>query len=273
MKKRLLSLILSAVALFSLLCPMVHADDSQDFSSCTHNWVKPAVHGYSISIPNSDVSFGVEFEQCSKCHWYKHEASIFIVNATYYSPLAPDLNGLVPKELITYWCNKYFEVFGKNATPSKFTPGGGSGGSSGVSRKDLGYADDNGTPSVSSNGELTFSVYPKLSKSSSYSTFADYPTHKYIAVFLGCSRSAVTKEIQKGLVDHLDGHDWIITKQYDAYAAQRAADYQKTAHSKGLKLGNNYAYAAALSECILMGYKAVHRMKKHLAKLLPRWCA
>lgn len=79
-------------------------------------------------------------------------------------------------------------------------------------------------------------------------------THKYIADFLGCSRSAVTKEIQKGLVDHLDGHDWIITKQYDAYAAQRAADYQKTAHSKGLKLGNNYAYASALSECILMGY-------------------
>ena len=67
MKERLLSLIFAIVALFSVLCPVVHADDSTSFSTCTHDWVKPIVHGYSISIPNSDVSFGVEFEQCSKC--------------------------------------------------------------------------------------------------------------------------------------------------------------------------------------------------------------
>ena len=30
-------------------------------------------------------------------------------------------------------------------------------------------------------------------------------THQYIADFLGCCRSAVTKEIKKGQVDHLDG--------------------------------------------------------------------
>jgi len=134
MKERLLSLIFAIVALFSVLCPVVHADDSTSFSTCTHDWVKPIVHGYSISIPNSDVSFGVEFEQCSKCHWYKHDASLFIVNATYYSPFAPDVNGIVPKELITYWCNKYYEVFGKNATAKKYETGGGSAGTGGGGR-------------------------------------------------------------------------------------------------------------------------------------------
>ena len=79
-------------------------------------------------------------------------------------------------------------------------------------------------------------------------------THQYIADFLGCCRSAVTKEIKKGQVDHLDGATWLTTKVYDAYAAQKYADYQKTAHSKGLKLGNNHAYAAAVASCIKMKY-------------------
>ena len=43
-------------------------------------------------------------------------------------------------------------------------------------------------------------------------------------------------------------------KVYDAYAAQKYADYQKTAHSKGLKLGNNHAYAAAVASCIKQKY-------------------
>ena len=157
MKKRLISLILTAVTLISVLCPMVHADDSTDFGSCIHDWQTPIVHGYSITIPNSDVSFGVEFQQCSKCHWYKHDASLFIVSATYYSPLAPDLNGIVPKELITYWCNKYYEVFGKNATAKEYQPGGGSAeGSSGVGRRPSGYVDDTGTPSFNVDGNLIF---------------------------------------------------------------------------------------------------------------------
>ena len=128
MTKRIISLILSITLVFSVLCPAVHADGSADFGSCSHDWQTPIVHGYSITIPNSDISFGVEFQQCSKCHWYKHDASLFIVSATYYSPLAPDLNGIVPTELITYWCNKYYEVFGKNATAKKYETGGGSAG-------------------------------------------------------------------------------------------------------------------------------------------------
>ena len=46
-------------------------------------------------------------------------------------------------------------------------------------------------------------------------------THKFIAEYIGCCRSAVTKELQKGLVEHLDGGTYIISKVYDAYVAQK----------------------------------------------------
>ena len=66
-------------------------------------------------------------------------------------------------------------------------------------------------------------------------------THQAIADIIGCCRSAITRELKKGQVDHLDYKTWIVSKVYDAYAAQQTANYQKTAHSKGLKLGNNHA--------------------------------
>lgn len=180
MTKRIISLILSITLVFSVLCPAVHADGSADFGSCSHDWQTPIVHGYSITIPNSDISFGVEFQQCSKCHWYKHDASLFIVSATYYSPLSPDLNGIVPTELITYWCNKYYEVFGKNATASKYQTGGGSAGTGGVGRRPSGYADDTGTPSVSPTGAYTVSaplrLYPISIDASSNKYSVDSPT-------------------------------------------------------------------------------------------------
>lgn len=87
-------------------------------------------------------------------------------------------------------------------------------------------------------------------------------THQAIAGIIGCCRSAITRELKKGQVDHLDYKTWIVSKVYDAYAAQQAANYQKTAHSKGLKLGNNHAYAAALGECICMGYSPFAAIQK-----------
>ena len=193
MTKRIISLILSITLVFSVLCPAVHADGSADFGSCSHDWQTPIVHGYSITIPNSDISFGVEFQQCSKCHWYKHDASLFIVSATYYSPLAPDLNGIVPTELITYWCNKYYEVFGKNATAKKYETGGGSAGTGGAGRNPSGYS-GTGVPSVAANGEIQYTVYPELGRT--VSTLAPYPTSFETSV---SNSSNVVSIVVKGL--------------------------------------------------------------------------
>ena len=160
MKKRLISLIVAVVMLFSMLCPAAYADDETvSFDTCTHEWETPLRSGYSITIPGSDVSFSVKTEQCKKCKWYKHVATIFIAEFTYYSPLNVDANGLVPTELATYWANVWYNNFGKNATATKFAAGGGSTSGGGVGRP-KGYADDNGTPTYNSSGSLQFVIEP-----------------------------------------------------------------------------------------------------------------
>lgn len=160
MKKRLISLIVAVVMLFSMLCPAAYADDETvSFDTCTHEWETPLRSGYSITIPGSDVSFSVKTEQCKKCKWYKHVATIFIAEFTYYSPLNVGANGLVPTELATYWANVWYNNFGKNATATKFTPGGGSTSGGGVGRP-KGYADDNGTPNIYPSGSLVYMAEP-----------------------------------------------------------------------------------------------------------------
>ena len=152
MKKRLISLIVAVVMLFSMLCPAAYADDETvSFDTCTHEWETPLRSGYSITIPGSDVSFSVKTEQCKKCKWYKHVATIIIAEFTYYSPLNVGANGLVPTELATYWANVWYNNFGKNATATKFTPGGGSTSGGGVGRP-KGYADDKGSALVDKDG-------------------------------------------------------------------------------------------------------------------------
>lgn len=75
------------------------------------------------------------------------------MKSTYYSPLPPYLDGIVPSELITYWLNVWYNTFGKNATAEKVP--------SGIGRKDLpGYIDDSGTAHVSKEGELIYSAWP-----------------------------------------------------------------------------------------------------------------
>lgn len=160
MKKRLISLIVAVVMLFSMLCPAAYADDETvSFDTCTHEWETPIRSGYSITIPGSDVTFSVKTEQCKKCKWYKHVATIFIAEFTYYSPLNVDANGLVPTELATYWANVWYNNFGKNATATKFAAGGGSTSGGGVGRP-KGYADDNGTPNIYPSGSLVYMAEP-----------------------------------------------------------------------------------------------------------------
>lgn len=186
MKKRLISLIVAVVMLFSMLCPAAYADDETvSFDTCTHEWETPLRRGYSITIPGSDVSFSVKTEQCKKCKWYKHVATIFIAEFTYYSPLNVGANGLVPTELATYWANVWYNNFGKNATATKFTPGGGSTSGGGVGRP-KGYADDNGTPAITANGELLVAAncvnINSLGESASYATKALELNPEHISV-------------------------------------------------------------------------------------------
>ena len=160
MKKRLISLMVAVVMLFSMLCPAAYADDeTKSFDACSHDWVIPIRSGYSVSVPGTDYSISVKTEQCSKCKWYKHIATLIFAEFTYYSPLNVDVNGLIPTELTTYWLNVWYNTFGKNATATKFTPGGGSTSGGGVGRP-KGYSDDNGTPIYNVSGKLQLVIEP-----------------------------------------------------------------------------------------------------------------
>ena len=198
MKKRLISLIVAVVMLFSMLCPAVYADDETvSFDTCTHDWVTPIRSGYSVSVPGTDYSISVKTEQCSKCKWYKHIATLIFAEFTYYSPLNVDANGLIPTELTTYWLNVWYNTFGKNATATKFTPGGGSTSGGGVGRP-KGYADDSGTPSVGSTGAfqvVAHAVYNTLYYANSAFNTSWFYEGNYISsdgcFYLRCSQNSI----------------------------------------------------------------------------------
>lgn len=198
MKKRLISLIVAVVMLFSMLCPAVYADDETvSFDTCTHDWVTPIRSGYSVSVPGTDYSISVKTAQCSKCKWYKHIATLIFAEFTYYSPLNVDANGLIPTELTTYWLNVWYNTFGKNATATKFTPGGGSTSGGGVGRP-KGYADDSGTPSVGSTGAfqvVAHAVYNTLYYANSAFNTSWFSEGNYISsdgcFYLRCSQNSI----------------------------------------------------------------------------------
>ena len=175
MLKRVISLILCSALVFSIACFSAFAGESNNYDTCTHEWEQPIDHWYGIPIPGTDITFGVDVERCSKCGLYKHTADLLVLKSTYYSPLPPHLNGIVPSELTTYWLNVWYKTFGKTATATKFTPGGGSTSGGGVGRP-KGYADDNGTPAITANGELLVTAncvnINSLGESASYATKA-----------------------------------------------------------------------------------------------------
>lgn len=79
-------------------------------------------------------------------------------------------------------------------------------------------------------------------------------SQRAIASVIGCSQSSICRELKRGKIEQLDGSTWLMYKTYDAYAAQQYAEYQYTAHGKGLKIGNNHAYVQAIADCISLGY-------------------
>lgn len=86
-------------------------------------------------------------------------------------------------------------------------------------------------------------------------------TQKQIAALVGVSQSTVCRELKKGRTQQLDGSTWIYYYTYTADTGQRYADYQKTAHGKGLKIGSNFKYLQALDDKIKEGhspYSAIH---------------
>lgn len=145
MFKRILCVFCSVVMIFSMISPAVYADD--EIMNHEHNWVDVPV---SLKGEVFGMEYQVSVKHCTICNLYDHTISLAGYSYEYFAmTAAPGVEGVIQNLAIKLYCS----IFGENATATKFTPGGGSTSGGGVGRP-KGYADDNGTPSISSDGGI-----------------------------------------------------------------------------------------------------------------------
>ena len=136
MKKRVFSLFLALVVTFSMVCPLVFADDS---STHVHNWTSGVISEFSDTVEGIPVSVSVK--KCTECNFYKHTYKFFGLSFDFYSVTA--YTGIVDDFLLDVSLH-IMNALGKNATAKKYETGGGSAGTGGVGRNPSGYDDNNG---------------------------------------------------------------------------------------------------------------------------------
>ena len=83
MKKRVFSLFLALVVTFSMVCPLVFADDS---STHVHNWTSGVISEFSDTVEGIPVSVSVK--KCTECNFYKHTYKFFGLSFDFYSVTA-----------------------------------------------------------------------------------------------------------------------------------------------------------------------------------------
>lgn len=152
MKKRVFSLFLALVVTFSMVCPLVFADDR---STHVHNWTSGVISEFSDTVEGIPVSVSVK--KCTECNFYKHTYKFFGLSFDFYSVTA--YTGIVEDFLLDVSLH-IMNALGKNATAKKYETGGGSAGTGGVGRRPSGYADDKGTPSISRAGLQAIALKP-----------------------------------------------------------------------------------------------------------------
>lgn len=147
MKKRVFSLFLALVVTFSMVCPLVFADDS---STHVHNWTSGVISEFSDTVEGIPVSVSVK--KCTECNFYKHTYKFFGLSFDFYSVTA--YTGIVDDFLLDVSLH-IMNALGKNATAKPYQTGGGSAGTGGVGRRPSGYSQNN-TPNVTQAGQMHF---------------------------------------------------------------------------------------------------------------------
>ena len=147
MKKRVFSLFLALVVTFSMVCPLVFADDS---STHVHNWTSGVISEFSDTVEGIPVSVSVK--KCTECNFYKHTYKFFCLSFDFYSVTA--YTGIVDDFLLDVSLH-IMNALGKNATAKPYQTGGGSAGTGGVGRRPSGYSQNN-TPNVTQAGQMHF---------------------------------------------------------------------------------------------------------------------
>ncbi len=154
MRKRIFSVFLAVAMLFCLIPLSVHAEHQHTFEN---------KHGYDLTnLPEGySIPCKIYESPCSdECGYSLYSWDVFGLSGQFV--YKSGTSGLVVYQHYRDW---FENIYGKNATAKKYETGGGSAGTGGVGRRPSGYADDNGTPSYNSNGDLQIVVYPKYARS------------------------------------------------------------------------------------------------------------
>lgn len=149
MRKRIVALFLT----LALMCSCVPFGALAADASCDHNF-----DGNGITIDTSSwdgfpVPITVSGYKCTKdCGLYKFTFSVFGIGGQ----VIMENDSAKLEQYLLKWVS---DMFGKNATATKFTSGGGSTDGSGVGRNPKGYGDE-GKANVNCNGKEILWVEP-----------------------------------------------------------------------------------------------------------------
>lgn len=196
MKKRVFSLFLALVVTFSMICPLVFADDS---STHVHNWTSGVISEFSDTVEGIPVSVSVK--KCTECNFYKHTYKFFGLSFDFYSVTA--YTGIVDDFLLDVSLH-IMNALGKNATAKPYQTGGGSAGTGGVGRHPSGYQDSTGTPSINLDGVYIFALshdytYARINAASKTSSSTEDSKYSF-PVYRYCADSTLKSTFDQGTI-------------------------------------------------------------------------
>lgn len=196
MKKRVFSLFLALVVTFSMVCPLVFADDS---STHVHNWTSGVISEFSDTVEGIPVSVSVK--KCTDCNFYKHTYKFFGLSFDFYSVTA--YTGIVEDFLLDVSLH-IMNSLGKNASAKKYETGGGSAGTGGVGRHPSGYQDCTGTPSINLDGVYIFALshdytYARINAASKTSSSTEDSKYSF-PVYRYCADSTLKSTFDQGTI-------------------------------------------------------------------------
>ena len=196
MKKRVFSLFLALVVTFSMVCPLVFADDS---STHVHNWTSGVISEFSDTVEGIPVSVSVK--KCTECNFYKHTYKFFGLSFDFYSVTA--YTGIVDDFLLDVSLH-IMNALGKNATAKPYQTGGGSAGTGGVGRHPSGYQDSTGTPSINLDGVYIFALshdytYAHINAASKTSSSTEDSKYSF-PVYRYCADSTLKSTFDQGTI-------------------------------------------------------------------------
>ncbi|WP_455192048.1 hypothetical protein [Gemmiger sp.] len=143
--------IISVATAFLMLCCMVPFYAFAESATCPKCGKDTLITNQDISVEIGEkvgLPLSLKRAYCSNCHYAKYEYNVLGVAGEQAYDDGDE------SHIINFLKSLKEQLLGKNATAEKFTPGGGSTSGGGAGRRPSGYADDNGTPSISSDGGI-----------------------------------------------------------------------------------------------------------------------